>query len=234
MNATMSTDLMSNDSQKWDLIHQKIHKEHNQPSEYAVEREKLFPRGSIVCDLGGGTGSDVLHFLQQGHSVILLDISEFAIKIAEGRARKAKLSQNLVAHKIDFGLHSLPIKDNSIDAAYSRISLNYFGHRHTTKIFQDIYRGLKPGGTAYLTFKSPTDKKEMARLERNAVVYEEGVYIEAGQLRSRYSIEQLQQILVKAQIPNAKVTHLEEGLGIHTEGYRQILYQNEVVFTKGP
>ncbi|QQS38546.1 class I SAM-dependent methyltransferase [Candidatus Woesebacteria bacterium] len=232
MNTLAATELMGNDSTRWDLVHQKIHKEHTQPSRFAVEREKLFRRGSIVCDLGGGSGSDVLHFLKNGHSVILLDISSFALQVAEERARNAKLDQNLVTHMIDFGLHALPLKDNSIDVAYSRISLNYFGHRHTAKILQDIYRSLKIGGSAYLTFKSPADEKEMLRLERSAVVYEEGVYIEAGQLRSRFTIEQLQHILLNAKIPNANVEHYEEELGDSGGAFKQTLYQNEVNFTK--
>ena len=199
---------------------------------FAEEKEKLFPRGSIVCDLGGGTGNDCLYFLKQGHSVILLDLSEFAINVAKKRAKKAGLDSNFVAHQVDFGLHTLPLKDESVDVCYSRISLNYFGNRHTSKILKDIYRSLKKGGSAYLTFKSPADEREMTRLLRNAVEYEPGVYIEGGQLRSRFSIDQLKQIAQTAGIPNVQVRHYEEHLGKHTSGVDQILYQNELVFTK--
>lgn len=228
----LNTASLTTDSKRWDLIHQKIHHQHTDASSFAEEVESVIPRGCMVCELGGGTGSDALHFLRKGHSVILFDISEFALKVAQGRVKKEGFSEHLVVQQIDFGLHALPLKDNSIDVAYSRISLNYFGNRHTVRIFADIYRSLKIGGSAYLTFKSPEDKKEMERLALNAVIYEPGVYIEAGQLRSRFTIPQLEEILKKAGITNFKVDHYVESLGRHVTGVEQLLYQNRIVFTK--
>lgn len=223
---------MNADSKRWDSIHKKLHKEDDRHSRFAEEKEKLFPRGSIVCDLGGGTGNDCLYFLRNGHSVILLDLSSFALDVAKKRAHQEGLDSNLITNQIDFGLHTLPLKDNSVDVCYSRISLNYFGNRHTARILKDIYRSLKPGGQAFLTFKSPADEKEMTRLWRNAVEYEPGVYIEAGQLRSRFTIEQLTKIAQSAGISNVQVRHYEEHLGTHASGQNQILYQNEMTFTK--
>jgi len=223
---------MNDDSKKWDQIHQKLHKIDQDHSLFAEGCEKSFPRGSIVCDLGGGTGNDVLYFLKSGHGVILLDLSEFALKTAQHRAQEVKLVDRLVIQQVDFGLHTLPLKDASIDIAYSRIALNYFGHRHTTKIIKDIWRTLKTGGHAYLAFKSPKDGREMERLLRNAVEYEPGVYIEAGQLRSRFTVDQLKTIAGNAGIPNCQVFENEEILGMSAGGQKQILYQNVMSFTK--
>jgi len=47
------------------------------------EKELQFPNGSVVVDLGGGTGEDALYFMQTGHSVVLFDISEYALKVAK-------------------------------------------------------------------------------------------------------------------------------------------------------
>lgn len=223
---------MKVDASKWDTIHRKIHKENDRHSKFAEEMEKLFPRGSIVCDLGGGTGGDVLHFLKQGHSVILLDLSEFALKVATDKAKKAGLAENLVVQQVHFGLHKLPLKNESIDVAYSRIALNYFGNKHTATILKNIYSALKVGGHAFLSFKSPKDEREMERLKQNAVLYEPGVYIEAGQLRSRFSVEQLEKIATLAGISQYKVEQYEESLGIHESGQHQVLYQNVLSFTK--
>ena len=65
---------MQKDAQKWDEVHKGSLNEEKTHSQYAQDKERLFPRGSIVCDLGGGTGEDILYFLKQGHSVVLFEI----------------------------------------------------------------------------------------------------------------------------------------------------------------
>jgi ubiquinone/menaquinone biosynthesis C-methylase UbiE len=223
---------MLDDSQRWDLIHQKTFNEEETHSKYAEEKEKSFPRKSIVVDFGGGMGSDAEYFLQKGHSVVILDVSQFALEKAMERAKKTNLADKLVCKQVDFGLHQLPIKENSIDIAYSRISLNYFGKNHTTKLFQDIYKMLKPGGHAYLTFKSPKDETEMKYLEDNASVYEPGVFIDNGLLKSRFTVEQLKQMLTDAGVPKFNVNPLSEDLSTHKEGHNPVLLVNEVVIEK--
>ena len=220
------------DAKRWDKIHERTHKETTGPSAYVQEKEKLFPRGSVVCELGGGTGTDTVYILKNGHSVILLDISEFALKVAQKQAQEAKVAERLKVAHTDFGLHALPISDNSVDIVYSRISLNYFGRKQTTILFTDIYRFLKPQGRAYLTFKSPEDAKEMEYLEKTATVYEPQVFIDGGQLRSRFTKEQLEEMLQQAGITDFGVTPYQEDLGPGEKGGGQILYVNEVIFTK--
>lgn len=225
---------MIHDVAHWDEVHKRLHKEKADEghSKYAEEKEKLFPRSSLVVDMGGATGADAVYFLKKGHSVIVLDISEFALKVAEKRAADAGFGEKFVAKQIDFGIHKLPLKNNSVDVVYSRISLNYYGANHTSKLFKDIYKALKSKGAAYLTFKSPEDELEMEFLKDNSVLYEEGVYIQGSQLRSRFSKEQLTLMLRNAGILNSKVTPYQEELSEHKEGHRPILHSNEVAFTK--
>ena len=83
-----------NDAERWDTIHQKTHKQDNFPSSYAKEKEKLFPRSSLIIELGGGTGEDAIYFLKQGHSVVILDISEFALRVAEEKAKRLSLMEH--------------------------------------------------------------------------------------------------------------------------------------------
>ncbi|MFC1649157.1 class I SAM-dependent methyltransferase [Patescibacteria group bacterium] len=223
---------MVDDVTRWNTIHQKIHKDEEGHSVYAEEKEKLFPKGSVICDLGGGSGGDAIYFLKQGHSVIVLDISDFALELTRSKAKAVGYADKLVTKHMDFGLHELPIKDNSVDIAYSRLSLHYFGKTRTSEMFNDIYRFIKPNGTAYLTFKSPKDEAEMERLQAVASVYEENVYIEGGQLRSRFTVEQLKQILKDAGIKSCTVNPYQEMLGVKGTGKHELLLQNEVVFTK--
>lgn len=220
---------MIDDTARWNFIHQKTHSVDLVHSKYAEEKEKLFPRNSMVVDLGGGAGFDSVYFLKQGHSVVLFDISDVALALATQKAQELSLAEKLVTRQIDFGLHDLPIKENSVDVVYSRIALHYFESAHTKKIFKSIYSILKPGAKAYLTFKSPNDHAEMARLSKTATLFEPNVYIENGLIRSRFTIEQLQQMLHTCGIPNASVLEYHEQLG---ESGGHTLLLNEVIFTK--
>lgn len=223
---------MLDDATRWDIYHKKNYHEDTWNSDYAEEVEKEFPKGALIVELGAGTGADALYFLRRGHSLIALDISEFALDLLQKKAKDEGLAKNLVVRQVDFGLHKIPVKDSSVDVAYSRISLNYFGSKQTTKIFADILRILKPGGHAYLTLKSSDDPVEMEYLEKSASVYEPNVYIEGGMLRSRFTVEQLKQILISAGIKTGDVRPLQEDLGKKGEGHHPILHVNEIRFTK--
>lgn len=220
------------DAKRWDFIHKKIHKENEWHSHYAEEKERLFPRGSLVVEMGAGTGADVMYFLKNGHSVVALDISEFALKVIQEKAKEHKLTKNLVTRQVDFGLHSIPVKDSSVDIVYSRISLNYFGSKQTTIIFKDIYRILKDGGSAYISLKSPDDVVEMEYLEKSASIYEPNVYIEGGMLRSRFTAKQLEDMLKRAGIYKFEVKPFQEDLGGKKEGHHPTLFVNEITFRK--
>ena len=218
------------DDIRWDEYHKKIHHPEELHSNYAEEKEKFFPRGSMIAELGGGTGADALYFLKKGHSVVLFDISEFALKIAKEKSVKVGLSEKLATRKVDFGLHQLPIKENSIDIVFSRISLNYFDAEHTKKLFRDIFFVLKPGGTAYLTFKSPDDINEIEYFKNAGYEYEENVYIENGQLRSRFTKAQLEKMLSGAEIASFDVNSINEVL--KANGHQTTLRLNEIVIRK--
>ncbi len=220
------------DSSRWDLIHQKNFKENEWHSHFAEEKEKLFPRGSLIVELGSGTGADAVYFLKKGHSVVAFDISEFALNTLTERAKKEGLEKKLVTRQMDFGLQAIPVKDNSADIVYSRISLNYFGAKYTTTVFADIYRILKTGGAAYLSFKSPDDELEMEFFEKSSVLYEPNVFIEGEMLRSRFTIEQLKELLKNAGISQFEVQPFQENLGAKGEGRHPILYVNEIYFKK--
>ena len=220
---------MIDDTARWNFIHQKTHSVDLVHSKYAEEKEKLFPRNSLVVDLGGGAGFDSVYFLKQGHSVVLFDISDVALALAAQKAQELQLQEKLVTRQIDFGLHDLPVKEESVDIVYSRIALHYFESAHTIKIFQNIYKVLKKGGTAYLTFKSPNDLAEMDRLGKTATLFEPNVFIENGLIRSRFTIDQLKAMLTKAGVGECSVQEYKEQLGDSGE---HTLLLNEVTFTK--
>jgi ubiquinone/menaquinone biosynthesis C-methylase UbiE len=219
------------DDKRWDIFHKNTHERDELHSKYAEEKEILFPRNSVVVDFGGGTGSDALYFLEKGHSVIILDISDFALQKALARAKQKRFDKNIIVKQVDFGLHQIPIKANTIDVAYSRISLNYFGRDHTIKLFKDIYSLLKKSGVAFLTFKSPDDIEEFRYLSSKSSLYEENVFIFNEQLKSRFSREQLKSMLNDAGISRFEVKSYNEDLSAKGN-HKQFLPVNEVVFYK--
>src|SRR3989344_402018 len=224
--------MIIDDATRWDIIHKKSHKETDTHSKYAEEKEVLFPRKSLVVELGAGRGTDAMYFLGKGHSLIALDISAFALKILQERAKKMNLDKKLVARQIDFGLQLIPVKDSSVDVVYSRISINYFGSKQTTKLFKDIYRILKPGGLAFISLKSPDDTLEMQYLERSSTLYEPNVFIEGGLLRSRFTKDQLKIMLKAAEIPEFSVESYQEDLSTKGGDHNKVLFVSEVSFKK--
>lgn len=220
------------DSKRWDRIHTKSTDADLQPSVYAKEKEQLFPRNSIVCDLGGGTGGDAVYFLLKGHQVILFDISQHALGVAQKLAKANKVADKLQVRQVDFGYQELPLNTNSVDVVYSRISLNYFPAEQTVRIFINIFNVLKPASVAYISLKSPDDKVEMKRFSENLSQFEPQVYIDGRQLRSRFTLDKLGEIMGAAGILNVKITPRTQNLGVSKDGKPQTLYVNEVEFKK--
>jgi ubiquinone/menaquinone biosynthesis C-methylase UbiE len=220
------------DRTRWDNIHKKTFHPANRESLYAEEKEKLFPRNSLVVEIGGGTGEDALYFLKQGHRLIFFEISPEALRVTKDRVKESNLSANIVFRQLDYGLERLPVKDSSVDVVYSRISLQYFDREHTIRIFRDIYRILKPGGQAFLSFKSPEDKEEMNYLENVGTLYEPNVYIENGMIRSRFTKEQLEDMIKSAGIKEFKVTPIVENLEGRRVDHKQSIFINDVYILK--
>jgi len=223
---------MDGNASSWDKVHQRIHVEDKNPSSYAQEKEILFPRGAIVADLGGGTGADALYFLDKDHQVIILDVSKFALEVAQKKATEAGKEKNLITKEVDFGEEKLPLRDNSCDVVYSRISLNYFPRDRTVEIFREIYNCLKRGGRAFITLKSPRDREEITFLQSSSVVFEPGVFIQNGQLRSRFTETQLKEMLNEADIRGYEVKLYDENLTHKGEGHKDMLHLTEITFTK--
>lgn len=171
---------------------------------YAADMEAYFPRNAQVCDLGGGTGTDSIYFIHKGHNVVLVDIADEPLAKAEARVAELGLPGKLKTAQCDFSFGTLPLEDNSFDVVYSRLALHYFESKVLAQLFSEVYRILRPGGLTCLTLKSPDDAAEMAFLATTAKEIEEGVFDEGGRIKTRYTIERLQQVLADAGTPTDK------------------------------
>ena len=182
---------------------------------YAAEKEKEFPRNSKICDLGGGTGTDGIYFVEKGHDVVLVDIADEPLEKATIRASKLGLADKLRVVQCDFSLGKLPLEDESVNIVYSRLALHYFESKILSNLFAEIYRILRAGGQSCLTLKSPDDAAEMEFLSTTAEEQEEGVFNENGRIKTRYTTARLEEILTDAGIPAShfKVVAYVEKLG---------------------
>ncbi len=227
---------MVTDSQRWDNIHKKLPFDLARHSQYAEYCEPKFPRSSSVCDLAGGLGYDALYFINKGHSVAILDISDYALKKARESANKMGFSKKLLVKKVDLGEGVIPLKNNSIDVVFSRIGFNYFPYKETRMLLAESYRILNLGGKAFIAFKSPDDGEEYKFLKNNTVEMEKNVFIEGEQIRSRFDREQLEEMLKEIGISDYSVDpFLEERETIRDEfmkATKKTLYLNEVKFKK--
>ncbi len=204
-------------------------------SAYAELREPDFPRKSVICDLGGSVGTDTIYFLQNGHSVFLLDISGQALQTAVQNAHKLSLNSQLTTKQVDLDDGKLPLDDKSIEILYSRLALHYFNKQKSIEIFKEIYRVLKDDGQAYIVVKSPNDEKESRFLQQTAVEIEDSVFDDKGQIKSRFNKQQWEAILQAAGIKNFEIKSYTEDLserGDQTKSgnYRFVLI--EILFKK--
>jgi len=82
----------------------------------------LFPRNSVVLDLGGGTGSDAIYFSQKGHIVTVCDISDFALTQVAEKAESLGLHIKTVQSNLMDG--EIHFEDDSFEIVYSRLALH--------------------------------------------------------------------------------------------------------------
>jgi ubiquinone/menaquinone biosynthesis C-methylase UbiE len=205
------------------------------PSGYAIAKEKLFPRNAVVCDLGGSTGADSLYFIKQGHKVTLVDISDFALQVAQDKAKKFGLENGLVTLKTDFSEGRLPLENDNFDIVFSGLALHYFPSKRLCELFTEVYRILKSHGTAYITLKSPNDLEEMQFLKKTAKGIEKGVFDDKSQVKTRFTKQRLKEILKETDITDFEVNdYIEnfEGRKDRVKSGKDKLLLNEVILKK--
>lgn len=222
-------------SRRWDKSHERIPKD-KRPSKYAEEVQSVIPDHAHVVDVGGGAGADTWLFLQHGHPVTLVDISAKALETAKERAAQSGLEVSLATFQADFNQDLLPLADDSADVIYSRLALHYFLPDRTAAIYRDLLRVLKDGGQAFITVKSPDDADEMAYLRTTTQEVQPNVFSENGDIKSRYTVDQLKEILDKAGIQNYQIGQYKEDLSGNNDvtksgNLQQLLTQ--ITFVKG-
>lgn len=102
----------------------------------------------VALDLGCGNGRWSEEFCKRGVAdVYAIDVSQAMIDQAKERQQ---LKQLLSLHLIVGDMRALPLKESSIDMAFSSFSLMYFNDDDLERIFQELKRITKPGATLYI------------------------------------------------------------------------------------
>lgn len=96
-----------------------------------------------ILDIGCGTGSDCIRLSELGFEVVGVDVSKVAIKWAKEKAAETKAPA--VFQKMDIA-KGFDFEDESFDAVISHLVLHMFSDSETKKIFDHIWRLLKPYG----------------------------------------------------------------------------------------
>jgi ubiquinone/menaquinone biosynthesis C-methylase UbiE len=207
--------------------------ENQTESSFAVEKEKLFPRNSKICDLGGGSGADSIYFISKGHEVTLVDAADVSLKRAEVSADKLKLSNKLTTVQADLSHTNLSL--GKFDIVYSHLALHYFDQPTTVKLLMQAKNLLTPGGYFYAVVKSPADDKEFKFLLNVSKEISPGLFKDEGILKSRYTIKQWQEMLKEAGISSYEVNPYKEDLskrGSKTRSGNLQMILNEIIFRK--
>jgi ubiquinone/menaquinone biosynthesis C-methylase UbiE len=131
---------------------------HCQPLTDAVIEHAQLSEGLSVLDLAGGIGEPSISIAKKvgpAGSVIVTDISEGMLRVAEKNAENANI--NNISFKVA-DAHQLPYADNSFDRVVSRLGLMYFWDIETA--INEIHRVLKPGGIASFVVWGANEKNE--------------------------------------------------------------------------
>lgn|SRR3989338_4842545 len=137
----------------------------NKPTLFAEQVQQYLPHEGKILELGSGQGQDALYFAKQGYDVMATDLVDTGLKECEQKGKSQDLSINF--QLVDIA-EPLPFEDKSFDIVYSHLGLHYLNKEGTKKLFQEIYRVLKPGGILASLFNTVEDPEMISQgFEKN-------------------------------------------------------------------
>jgi len=207
------TSSVNNQKQHWNELHKKGNIDHysDKPTDFAEEVIKIIKPSSKILELGCGVGNDSIAFAHAGHLVVATDFSQVAIT---KNAERFKDTAHLTFKVVDMS-NPLDFSSDHFDVVYARLSLHYFTNDVTRRIFNDIYKLLKPNGFLCFVCKSTNDP-----LYGKGVEVEKDMYENNGHLRHFFSEDYAKSLLGK----NFEIEKIESG--------NETFYGSESAFVK--
>ena len=128
--------------------------------------------GAKVLDLGCGTGRHLVLGAARGYTVIGIDDSREALRLASELLLARGLSAVLVESSIFCGL---PFRDGTLDAAVAVQSIHHACLSQIAGTISELTRTLKPGGPLFLSVPTLRNQSaHFAEIEPNTLVPLEG------------------------------------------------------------
>ncbi|MBZ1348379.1 MAG: methyltransferase domain-containing protein [Candidatus Nealsonbacteria bacterium] len=151
-----------------------------------------------LLDIGCGIGVDSIFFAQNGLKVTAVDFSESGIRKFKQTIEHKKI-KNIILLQEDISDFKFP--PNSFDVVYAHLSLHYFDDQTTTKIFNRLYKILKPKGLFFIKCKSTDD-----HLYGRGKKIEKDMYLRQGHIRHFFSKEYMAEKLKKFRVLKIRKT----------------------------
>ena len=144
------------DYQKKEIeFHNAVHQDEEEIHQLSTVRNKFYHnyfkkwlykllKDSVILEIGGGSGFDLLPLLQRGYSMIESDISVRSIKSVKIKIdNQFPQYKNQIIYLVADG-QNLPLPDNSVEATFMVATLHHFEKQK--KILTEISRVTKNGG----------------------------------------------------------------------------------------
>ena len=136
--------------------------------------QKYIVEDRTILDLGCGTGRNSNYLSEKGNSVIGIEISKTAIRIAEARAK----AQNLA---VDYRLGDIgetyKIENNSIDIILDVTSSNSLNEKGREVYLNECQRALKQGGYMFVRALCKDGNKNVKNLLKDSPGKEYDTYV---------------------------------------------------------
>lgn len=148
-------------------------------------------RAKRILDLGCGAGRHLILLAREGFEVYGVDISKIALKISENRLK----SLGLKAELKKCSMENIDYPSEFFDAVICINVIYHTTRKGIIKALKEIYRLLKPGGLALITFISKRSWKYGLgeEVEKDTFIQREGS--EAGIIHHYVDREELEELL---------------------------------------
>ncbi len=198
------------DFQKKEIeFHDKIYQDEEELHQLNTVRNKFYhdyfkkwiyklPKDSVILEVGGGSGFDLIPLLKKGYSVIESDLSAESVKSVKRLVEKAYSQyKNQVIYLAADG-QNLPLSDNSVGAVFMAATFHHFEDQQ--KAFKEFQRVTKKGGLIILAMEPSRFIMwftKLFRSSRNLRIHKD--YSEADESHKGYSKKDLESLIINHQ-----------------------------------
>jgi len=159
------------------------------PNYFAIKSYNLIKnkKYSTLLDLGCGRSGDSLFYAKKGYNITAFDVSKNRILALDDEVKRLGIHNiKLVVGDIS----KLNFPNDSFDVIYAHLSLHYFNHVITEKVFKKLYKYTKKDGAFFVKVKSTNDFKfgKGKKIGKNMYDYN-------GHIRHFFDKEYLQYLL---------------------------------------